>query len=214
MQEDHVTIEGTTLSLPTPFIVIATQNPIEMEGTFELPEAQRDRFQFKLTVDIPDREEESQLLSQFDEDPTLDASSVEQVAERSDILAARDAVADVYIDERVREYIIDIVAESRSHPDVEHGGSPRASLSFLDATKARAAIHRRAYVIPDDVKSLAEPILAHRLVLNADAELGDVSPSRIVDEMVDSVEPPSGESASMGPSSEPVAANSGQGSEE
>jgi MoxR-like ATPase len=214
MQEDHVTIEGATLDLPIPFMVIATQNPIEMEGTFELPEAQRDRFQFKLTVDVPDREEESQLLSRFDEEPTLDASSVEQVVAGSDILDARDAVADVYVDEQVREYIIDIVAESRSHPDVEHGGSPRASLAFLDGTKARAAIHGRTYVIPDDVKALAEPILAHRLVLNADAELGDVSPSAIVDEIVAGVEPPSGESVSMGPSSEPVTANGGQGSEE
>ena len=192
MQEDTVTIEGATLDLPTPFLVIATQNPIEMEGTFELPEAQRDRFQFKLTVGLPDRDEESELLERFDREPTLDASDVEQVVSVENVLAARKAVQDVYVDERVREYVIDLVGESRTHPDVEHGGSPRASLAFLDATKARAAIRGREYVIPDDVKALAEPVLSHRLVLNADAELGDVSPEEVVEEVLLAVDPPSG----------------------
>ncbi len=192
MQEDTVTIEGETLDLPIPFLVIATQNPIEMEGTFELPEAQRDRFQFKLTVDIPDREEESELLSRFDRDPTLDSSSVEQVVSTEEIITARETVDDVYVDEQVREYIIDLVAESRAHPDVEHGGSPRASLALLNAAKARAAIHGREYVIPDDVKAVAAPVLVHRLVLNADAELSDVSPETIVKEIVGDIEPPSG----------------------
>jgi len=199
MQENQVTIEGSSLALPEPFIVIATQNPIEMEGTFELPEAQRDRFQFKLVVDLPSHAEEAEMLDRFDEDPRLNESNVSRVVSESDIFAAREVVDDVYIDERVREYVLDIIEASRSHTDVEHGGSPRASLAFLNTSKARAAIQGREYVIPDDVKTLAEPILAHRLVLTADAEFGDVSPREVVTDIVEDVEPPSEVTPEPGP---------------
>jgi len=193
MQERHVTIEGNTLELPDPFMVIATQNPIEMEGTFELPEAQRDRFQAKLTVDIPDRAEETELLDRFDEDPELGPEGIERVVTVDELLVAREAVRDVHVADVVRDYILDVVAATRSNPDVEHGGSPRASIAFLNTTKARAAIHGRTYVIADDVKTLAEPILSHRLVLSTDAELGDVTPADVVEAVLDSVEPPSTE---------------------
>jgi len=193
MQEQRVTIENETLDLPEPFIVIATQNPIEMEGTFTLPEAQRDRFQLKLTVDLPERAEEGKLLDRFDNESDLGPRSVERVVTEEELLDARDAVADVYVDDRIKEYIIDVVEATRGRSDVEYGASPRASLAFLDTTKARAAIRGREYVIPDDVKALAEPILAHRIVRSTEAELSDVSHTDIVADVLDSVEPPSAE---------------------
>ncbi|PSQ46443.1 magnesium chelatase [Halobacteriales archaeon SW_7_65_23] len=193
MQEQRVTIENETLDLPEPFIVIATQNPIEMEGTFTLPEAQRDRFQLKLTIDLPERAEEGKLLDRFDDESDLGPRSVERVVTEEELLDARDAVADVYVDDRIKEYIIDVVEATRGRSDVEYGASPRASLAFLDTTKARAAIRGREYVIPDDVKALAEPILAHRIVRSTEAELSDVSHTDIVADVLDSVEPPSAE---------------------
>jgi MoxR-like ATPase len=192
MEERTVTIEGESLNLPTPFMVIATQNPIEYEGTFALPEAQRDRFQFKLTAGLPTRDEERELLNRFDSDPEIGPGDVEQVVEPGDLLAAREVVAGVHVDPKIKEYVLDLVAATRDHPDVEHGGSPRASLAFLNAGKARAAIRGRKYVIPDDVKALAAPILVHRLVLSTDAELSDVSAETVVGGIVDSVEPPTG----------------------
>ncbi|MFP9193532.1 AAA family ATPase [Natrialbaceae archaeon A-CW1-1] len=190
MQERHVTIEGDTLSLPTPFLVIATQNPIEMEGVFELPEAQRDRFQFKLTVDLPNRENERELLDRFDDDPDLEPEVIEQAVETTGILSARKVATEVHVASAVKEYILDIVNASRTHPDVAHGGSPRATLAFLNGAKARAAIHGREYVIPDDVKALGVPILVHRLVLGTDAELGDIEPSSVIREILQTIEPP------------------------
>ncbi|MFC4987831.1 AAA family ATPase [Saliphagus infecundisoli] len=193
MQERTVTIEGDTLELPTPFMVVATQNPIEMEGVFELPEAQRDRFQFKLTVDLPEREGERELLERFDDDPELGPDRAEQVIPVDSLVAAREQVNGVHVAPPVKEYVLDIVAATRDHPDVVYGASPRASLAFLDGAKARAAIHGRPYVIPDDVKTLAEPILIHRLVLDTDAELSDVGPEDVVADLVEGVEPPGAE---------------------
>ncbi len=190
MSEGTVTIEGETLDLHEPFMVIATQNPIEMEGTFELPEAQRDRFQLKLTVDVPDRDEESELLNRFDDDPELGPAGAEQVVNPEALLAAREVVSDVYVDETVRNYILDIVEATRETPDLAYGASPRASIAFLNTAKARAAIHERDYVIPDDVKAMARPILVHRLVLSTDAELSDMTPADVVDSVLETVEPP------------------------
>lgn len=193
MEEEQISIEGVTLDLPQPFMVIATQNPIEMEGTFELPEAQRDRFQLKLTVDVPTRENERQIIDRFNDSPSLGPSDVEQVVSPEELHEARQAVVDVRVDDVVREYILDIVEETRSHPDVVHGGSPRASLAFLNTAKARAAIDGRDYVIPDDIKALAEPILRHRLVLSTDADLSDVTPRAVVESVLESVTPPGGD---------------------
>jgi MoxR-like ATPase len=191
MEEKHVSIEGETLSLPEPFMVIATQNPLEMDGTFELPEAQRDRFQLKLTVSIPDRHDEQAILDRFDDAPALGPADVQQVVETSQLLDAREHVEDIHVEETIRDYILDVVEGTRSHSDVEHGASPRASLAFLHTSKARAAIHGREYVIPDDVKALAEPILVHRLVLNTDAQLGNVSARAVVTDVLETVTPPS-----------------------
>ncbi|MFC4438485.1 MULTISPECIES: AAA family ATPase [Natrialbaceae] len=190
MQERTVTIEGETLALPKPFTVVATQNPIEMEGVFELPEAQRDRFMFKLTVDLPARDEEAELLDRFDADPTLDPDEIGQAVSAESIRSARKTVTDVHVADPVKEYVLDLVTATRDHPDVDHGASPRASLAFLNGAKARAAIHGRSYAIPDDVKTLAESILAHRLVLNTEAELGDVRPVDVVADIVDTTTMP------------------------
>ena len=161
-----------------------------MEGTFELPEAQRDRFQLKLTAALPDRAEGHELLDRFDTDPGLGPEDIEQVVTVDDLVAARTAVTDVYTDESIKEYILDLVAATRDNPNVEYGASPRAALAFLNTSKARAAINGREYVIPDDVKALIEPIMIHRIVLNTDASLSDVSAEEVLTEIADNVEPP------------------------
>jgi len=191
MEESTVTIDGETLSLPAPFMVIATQNPIEMEGVFELPEAQRDRFQLKYTVEIPDRAGERTVLDRFDTAPDLGPEAIEQVIEPEALQRASDAVTDVYVADPVKEYILDLVAATRASPMLQHGGSPRATLAFLSAGKARAAIQGRGYVIPDDVKSLATPVLNHRVIRTTDAELADESVSEIIDGVLSDVTPPS-----------------------
>jgi MoxR-like ATPase len=190
MEERQVTIEGETLALPDPFMVVATQNPLEMEGVFSLPVAQRDRFQFKLHVELPDREEETTLLDRFDSDPGLGPDQVERVVTAEQLGAARAAVEAVHVSDAVKEYILDVVAATRESPDLEHGGSPRASLAFLNAGKARAAIHGRNYVIPDDVQALADPVLNHRVVLSTDAELSDVDAREVVTDIIGRVAVP------------------------
>lgn len=193
MAERNVTIEGETLQLSDPFMVIATQNPLEMEGVFELPEAQRDRFQFKFTVDLPDRGMESELLERFDRDPGLGPSDISQVVTPEALVSARESVRDIHVADAVNEYILDLVTATRESPDVAHGASPRASLAFLHGAKAKAAIAGRNYVIPADVKQLAPWILRHRLVVNTDAELSNVTPGEIVDDVRASVTTPSSE---------------------
>ena len=195
MEESTVTIEGETLALPEPFMVVATQNPIEMEGVFELPEAQRDRFQLKYTVDVPGRTDERTVLDRFDETPALDANDVTQAVEPSEIQAASDAVTDVFVADPVKEYILDIVAETRSSSALRYGGSPRATLAFLAGGKARAAIRGRSYVIPDDVKALAEPVLVHRVIRTTDAELSERTVTEIIQAAVDGVSPPSADTS-------------------
>ena len=190
MQERQVTIEGETLELPNPFIVIATQNPIEMEGTFELPAAQRDRFQSKLTVDIPSRGLERQLLDRFDANPELGPGTIERVVDTEAIRTAREVVRRVHVEEGVKEYVLDIVDETRRHPDVRHGASPRATIAILTAAKGRAAIQGRDYVIPDDVKALVRQLLVHRLVLSTEAELSDATTELVIDDILESVAPP------------------------
>jgi MoxR-like ATPase len=191
MEEETVTIEGETFQLPSPFIVVATQNPIEIEGTFELPKAQRDRFMLKYTLDLPSEDEELRMLDRFDADPELDERVVEQVVTPTEIADARAAVADVYVDRKVKRYILELVGETRRHPDVAYGVSPRGSLALLHGSKAVAAIAGRDYVIPDDVKELAPEVLAHRLGLTPDAMLSERGEREIVAEIVDSVAPPS-----------------------
>ncbi|WP_231186651.1 MoxR family ATPase [Haladaptatus sp. DYF46] len=192
MQERTVTIEGDTLPLPSPFMVIATQNPIEMDGTYELPEAQRDRFQCKLVVELPSDEDELRLIDRFNEMPDLTPEDLSQVVTLDDILDAREVVRTVHVAESVKTYIQSLVSASRDHSDITHGGSPRATLALLHTAKARAAVHGRDYVIPDDVKALTVPVLRHRLVLSTEAELSDRSTVEVVDDLLDAVTPPNG----------------------
>lgn len=207
MQERQVTIEGETLMLPEPFLVIATQNPIEMEGTFELAEAQRDRFALKYRINLPDRDTESLLLDQFDSDPAIGPEIVDAVVDAETLHQIKTHVDDIYVSEPIREYILDIVQESRRNQNIDHGGSPRATLTFLNAGKARAAINGRGYVIPDDIKTLVEPVLRHRLVRNTDARLSERSTDDILTEIIESVSAPG-----MDTSFEPPAASTEDGS--
>ena len=192
MAEGHVSIDRETISLPEPFLVIATQNPIEMEGTFELPEAQRDRFQQKLTVDLPGPEAERQLLEQTGDNPTFGPDDITPVVDVADIDDARDIVASVGHKDAIREYILELVAATRDHPDILHGASPRGSQALLQTSKARAAIRGRNYVIGDDVKAMVEPVLRHRVVMTSDAQLSDTTPMSVLADITSSVTPPSG----------------------
>ena len=190
MQEGTVTIDDETLALPDPFMVVATQNPIEMEGVFELPEAQRDRFQLKYVVELPDHDDERELLDRYDRDPAFAAESVEPVVDMETLTAAQTAVNAVHVADPVKEYILEIVAKTRNTPEIQHGASPRATLGFLSTAKGRAAIHGREYVIPDDVKALGRPVLRHRLIRTTDAELSDTSVAEILDTIFEQVDPP------------------------
>ncbi|QCJ46000.1 MoxR family ATPase [Haloprofundus sp. MHR1] len=187
MQEGEVSIDGETLSLPSPFFVVATQNPIEMEGTFELPEAQRDRFQQKLVVDLPSSDIEHQLLDRVDQRSELRADQANVAVTQADLKTARKAVEQVFVADKIKEYILQIVAETRTTEELEYGGSPRASIAFLRAAKARAAIHDRDYVLPDDIKALAPSILQHRLILSTESELSGRSVQDIIQSILDSV---------------------------
>lgn len=200
MQEDQVTIEGDTVALPDPFMIIATMNPIEMEGTFALPEAQRDRFQLKLDVEILDRNLESSLLARFVESPDIGPDDVQQVVTVDELAAARRTVKKVHVDQSIREYILDIVEATRDSADTAYGASPRAGIHLLSASKARASIHGRDYVIPDDPKALSDSVLAHRLVLSTDAELSDIDAEAVVEAAVQKVSPPSHEEVTRVPS--------------
>jgi MoxR-like ATPase len=190
MEESQVSIAGETAPLPDPFIVLATQNPIETEGVFDLPEGQRDRFQFKLVLDQPDRETEAEVLRRFDDEPQLGPQAVERAITPADVHAARADVDGVFVAAAVHEYILDLVEATRTHPTVRHGASTRATLAFLNGAKAQAAVRGRTYAIPDDVKALAEPILVHRLVLDADAELSGIEPEDIVGDVIDRIDVP------------------------
>jgi MoxR-like ATPase len=165
MQEYQVTLEGESLALPHPFMVIATQNPIEYEGTFPLPEAQLDRFMVKLSIGYPDLEGEDEILKRRTE-RKQDVVALQAVISPETFLAMRAAVEEVYVDPDVRHYIVDVVAATRKYRQVVVGASPRGSLALLKLARAWAAIQGRGFVLPDDVKLFAQPALAHRLLLD------------------------------------------------
>ena len=167
MQEYQVTLEGETMRLPEPFITIATQNPIEYEGTFPLPEAQLDRFIMKLAVGYPSVEDERIILHRR-RDRRRDDFSLQPVTDMNRLLEIRQAVEDVHLDGDIEEYIVQVVTRTRQHRKVVVGASPRATLALLKLTRAWAAMHGRGYVLPDDVKLFARPVLIHRLILEPD----------------------------------------------
>ena len=190
MREQTATIEGDSLPLPKPFLVVATQNPVEYEGTYALPQAQRDRFLFKIVMEIPPREVEKTVLERFTADPTLAPDRIEPAVTPAAISEARQVVRDVHVDARVHDYVLDLMEATRESPATDHGGSPRASLALARASQARAAVDGRSYVIPDDVKRLARPALRHRLVLDADATVRGRTTDDVVEELLGAVETP------------------------
>ena len=185
MEEHHVTIDGETFDLPTPFILFATQNPIEFEGTYALPEAQLDRFMMKLHIGYPDEQTERTLLARHVEG--LPSERVETVTEMETIEQAQRQVQLVHLDEAIASYIIDIVRETREHAKVLLGASPRASIALMQASKAYAWLQGRNYVTPDDVKMLVPYVLAHRIVLGIDAKIDGVSSSIVLQQVLHKV---------------------------
>ncbi len=185
MEERQATIDGVTYPMPDPFLVIATQNPIEYEGTFALPEAQLDRFMLKIRMGYPGPAEEMLILDEQKRQHPLE--TIDSVVSADELRAMQTAVRDVYVDPSVSDYIIRLVGATRIHPDVYLGASPRGSLALYRASQALAALRGRDYVIPDDVKELAEPALGHRVIVKTSSTVRDVEPGQIVREILDTV---------------------------
>jgi len=189
MDEGQVTVGGTTYELPDPFFVIATQNPIEQEGTFRLPEAQRDRFVVKTSLGYPDRDGEIELLSRR-EDRTTKLPTVDPVVDAEQVSTLRQLPEQVRMDTELKGYLVDLVRESRSDSRVDVGVSPRGIQRFFEAARARAVIRGRDYVTPDDIKTIALPVMTHRLVLTSEASIQDVDAATIVESVLESVPVP------------------------
>jgi MoxR-like ATPase len=193
MEEARITIDGTPIALPQPFIVCATQNPIEYEGTYPLPEAQLDRFTVKITTGYPAPEQELDLLARvaagFDS-RALDLAGISAVTDAREILAAQETVRRVLVASAVRAYAYAVAAATRVHPRLALGASPRAAVTLLVASQAAAAIDGRAYATPDDVKDVAEAVVAHRLIVQPDAEIEGATAASILSEILASVPVP------------------------
>jgi MoxR-like ATPase len=183
MQERQVTVDGHTTQLAAPFLVLATQNPIELEGTFPLPEAQLDRFLVRVPLGYPSLEEEHAILQRFEHDDPLER--VEAVTGPEEIVSLQARRGNVYISEAVREYLLEIVRSTRTDERLVLGASPRAAMSLHWAVQARAMLHDRSFGIPDDVKTLAVPVLAHRVALSTQARLRHEKPEAIIRSLVD-----------------------------
>jgi MoxR-like ATPase len=196
MQERQVTIGGTTYPLPEPFLVLATQNPIEQEGTYPLPEAQLDRFLFKVKVEYPSRLEEREVLIRMSAGEPI---PVERVLEPSAILAARKSIAGIHLDQRLVDYIVDLVRATRTPaavgldalaPLIAFGASPRASISLAQASRAYAFLQGRTFVVPEDIRALAPDVLRHRMVLTFEAEAEDVTSDGVIAQLLGAVKAP------------------------
>ena len=184
MEERQATIDGTTYPMPDPFLVIATQNPIEYEGTFALPEAQLDRFMLRIRLGYPLPVEEIVILDEQKRTHPLD--DLEEVCSVDELRGMQSAIRDAYVDPSVADYIVRLVGATRSHPDVYLGASPRGSIALYRAGQALASLLGRDYVMPDDIKALAEPALAHRVIIKTSSTIHDVLPAQVVREILDS----------------------------
>ncbi len=182
MEERQVTVDGTTYELEAPFMVIATQNPIEMEGTYPLPEAQRDRFTARVSMGYPSAEAEFDMLDTHGGPAALD--ELEPVADAADVRKLIDVVRSVYVSDEVKQYVVALATATRNAPELRLGASPRASLQLLRASRASAALEGRDYVVPDDVQGLARAVLAHRLLPTAEAQVARRLPEIVVDDIV------------------------------
>ena len=188
MEERQVTVDGTTHPLAQPFLVLATQNPIEYEGTFPLPEAQLDRFMLRISLGYPSHRSEVAILAAQQLRHPIE--QLEQVVSLSELLAAQEEIKTIRVDDLIKEYIVSLVEASRRHPDVYLGASPRGSLALFKTAQAWAAVQGRAYVIPDDVKALAVPALAHRLIISPAARIKNVEARQVVHSLLTSVPVP------------------------
>lgn len=188
MQERQVTVDGVTRKIPRPFLVLATQNPVELEGTFPLPEAQIDRFLLRVVIGYPSEKEEAAILERFnDQDPLTDLQPVTTAEEIITLQQARRAIR---VEESVRDYVVKVARATRDHNEIMLGASPRATLSLYQAAQAWAAIQGREYVLPDDVKLMAPHVLTHRLMISPQAQLRGRQPSELVADIVESVPVP------------------------
>ncbi len=193
MEERQITVDGTTYALPEPFLVLATQNPIEYEGTFPLPEAQLDRFLMRVNLGYPERQDELQVLATRQREQPID--DIQQIVTLEEVFTAQEAVKDVYVDPLVSNYIVDITRATREHADVYLGASPRGSLGLFRSGQALAAVAGRDYVVPDDVKRLAESVLSHRVIVSPAARIRSVDTRAIVAGIVDYVPVPGASAA-------------------
>ncbi|MDQ6747428.1 MAG: MoxR family ATPase [Candidatus Dormibacteraeota bacterium] len=190
MEERQVTLDGVTHPVPSPFIVLATQNPVEFSGTFPLPEAQLDRFSARVSLGYLTPQAEVEMLGRFDRENPLD--ELLAVTGEDDIRAAQAAISTVFVSRDVKQYVVALVGASRSHPDLSLGASPRASLALVRLGQALAAGDGRDYVLPDDIKILVEPVLAHRLVFKPSAEMRGTDRGQLLARLIDSVAVPQG----------------------
>ncbi|HEY1603075.1 MAG TPA: MoxR family ATPase [Pirellulales bacterium] len=188
MAERQVTVDGTTHQLAAPFFVIATQNPVDHEGTFPLPEAQLDRFLVRLSLGYPSAEEEAKMLDRLQRTHPIDELTTVVTVE--EVLACQQAVREVYVDEKLRNYIVALVHATREHDDVLLGGSPRASMALLRTAQSLSAVRGHNFVLPDDVKRMAPAVLGHRLILRPESRLRKVTTVTVVDEILDLVPVP------------------------
>jgi MoxR-like ATPase len=188
MEELQVTVDGVTRPLDRPFVVMATQNPIEYEGTFPLPEAQLDRFLMRISMGYPSFEEELSVIEGQEKTHPIDL--LEAVATSDNVIKLQDAAKDIYVDTAVREYIVSLIEATRNHEDVSLGASPRASLGMFRAVRAIAILRDRDYVIPDDVKELAYAVLAHRLILSSAARMRGLQPRQVIEGLLETVAVP------------------------
>jgi len=182
MAEGRVTVDGVTRKLPPPFLVIATQNPVDHEGTFPLPEAQLDRFLMKFSLGYPTVEEELRMLDLLQKAHPID--SLTPVVSAEELIACQRAVREVYVDEKVRRYLMQIVHDTRGHEDLSLGGSPRASIALFRSSQAMAALRGRNYVLPDDVKRIAGPVMTHRVILRPESRLRKVTAAQVVEQII------------------------------
>ncbi len=188
MEEHQLTVDGTTYMLPKPFIVLATQNPIEYEGTFPLPEAQLDRFLLRVHLGYPNKMEEITILRQQRQSHPID--SIEQVMGVEQLLELQEQIKDIYVDELIEDYIVSLTTATRHHEDVYLGASARGSLALYRTAQANAAMNGRDYVIPDDVKLLAEPVLGHRLIISPAARIRNVTAPTVMTDILNAVPVP------------------------
>lgn len=195
MEERTVTVDGVTHQLPRPFMVLATQNPIEYEGTFPLPEAQVDRFMMRVRLGYPGSEDEINVLERQQYQHPFEV--LDQVVSLEELVAAQQAVKGIFVSNPVKRYIVGLVHQTRIHEEVYLGASPRGSLALFRTAQARAAMLGRDYVLPDDIKVLAVPTLAHRVILGPGARLRDLNASQIVEEILNSVAVPGGDPTAM-----------------